>query len=79
MESTVELELATSDYTKEKWDKNFLCTFTVSLEDNQVTTKTTVNNKGKKSFDFQAALHLYDPLGGIVLLLLQVKYSIVCL
>jgi len=58
-ESTVELELAPSDYTKEMWDKDFLCTFTVSLEDDQLTTKMTVDNKGEESFDFQAALHSY--------------------
>lgn len=58
-ESTVELELAPSDYTKEMWDKDFLCTFTVSLEDDQLTTKMAVDNKGEESFDFQAALHSY--------------------
>lgn len=58
-ESTVELELAPSEYTKEIWDKDFLCTFTVSLEEDQLTTKMTVDNKGEESFDFQAALHSY--------------------
>jgi len=58
-ESTVELELAPSDYTKEIWDKNFLCTFTVTLEGDQLTTKMNVDNKGEESFDFQAALHSY--------------------
>merc|ERR1719148_138647 len=58
-ESTVELELAPSDYTKEMWDKEFLCTFTVSLGDDQLTTKMKVDNKGEESFDFQAALHSY--------------------
>lgn len=58
-DTTVELELAPSDYTKEMWDKDFLCTFTVSLEEDQLTTKMTVDNKGEESFDFQAALHSY--------------------
>lgn len=58
-DTTVELELAPSDYTKEMWDKEFLCTFTVSLEEDQLTTKMTVDNKGEESFDFQAALHSY--------------------
>jgi len=58
-DSSVELELAPSDYTKEMWDKNFLCTFTVSLEEDQLTTKMVVDNKGEESFDFQAALHSY--------------------
>jgi len=58
-DTTVELELAPSDYTKEIWDKDFLCTFTVSLEEDQLTTKMTVDNKGEESFDFQAALHSY--------------------
>merc|ERR1719148_364677 len=58
-DTSVELELAPSDYTKEMWDKDFLCTFTVSLEEDQLTTKMTVDNKGDESFDFQAALHSY--------------------
>eukprot|EP00571_Detonula_confervacea_P012218 CAMPEP_0172297410 /NCGR_PEP_ID=MMETSP1058-20130122/440_1 /TAXON_ID=83371 /ORGANISM="Detonula confervacea, Strain CCMP 353" /LENGTH=339 /DNA_ID=CAMNT_0013006561 /DNA_START=23 /DNA_END=1042 /DNA_ORIENTATION=+ len=58
-DTTVELELAPSDYTKEMWDKEFLCTFTVSLEDDKLATKMFVENKGEESFDFQAALHSY--------------------
>ena len=58
-DTSVELEMAPSDYTKEMWDKEFLCTFTVTLEDEQLTTKMNVENKGEESFDFQAALHSY--------------------
>lgn len=58
-DTSVELEMAPSDYTKEMWDKEFLCTFTVTLEDDQLTTKMNVENKGEESFDFQAALHSY--------------------
>lgn len=58
-DTSVELEMAPSDYTKEMWDKEFLCTFTVTLEDDQLTTKMNVDNKGEESFDFQAALHSY--------------------
>jgi len=58
-DTSVELEMAPSDYTKEIWDKEFLCTFTVALEDNELTTKMNVENKGEESFDFQAALHSY--------------------
>jgi len=58
-DTTVELELAPSDYTKEMWDKEFLCTFSVSLDDAQLTTKMLVDNKGEEAFDFQAALHSY--------------------
>jgi len=58
-DTSVELEMAPSDYTKEMWDKEFLCTFTVNLEDEQLSTKMLVENKGEDSFDFQAALHSY--------------------
>lgn len=58
-DTTVELEMAPSDYTKEMWDKEFLCTFTVTLEDDKLSTKMFVENKGEESFDFQAALHSY--------------------
>uniref|UniRef100_A0A7S4VS89 Glucose-6-phosphate 1-epimerase n=1 Tax=Ditylum brightwellii TaxID=49249 RepID=A0A7S4VS89_9STRA len=58
-ETSVELEMAPSDYTKEMWDKEFLCTFSVDLEADQLSTKMFVENKGEESFDFQAALHSY--------------------
>jgi glucose-6-phosphate 1-epimerase len=51
--------MAPSDYTKAIWDKEFLCTFTVSLDADQLNTKLVVENKGGDSFDFQAALHSY--------------------
>jgi glucose-6-phosphate 1-epimerase len=53
------LELAPSEYTKEMWDKEFLCTFSVALEEDQLSTKMLVENKGVEAFDFQAALHSY--------------------
>jgi glucose-6-phosphate 1-epimerase len=56
----VELEMAPSDYTKEIWDKEFLCTFSASLEAGQLKTNMLVKNVGaEESFDFQAALHSY--------------------
>lgn len=58
-DTSVELEMAPSDYTKEIWDKEFLCTFTVTLEEDQLSTKMHVENKGEEAFDFQAALHSY--------------------
>ena len=58
-DTSVELEMAPSDYTKEMWDKPFLCTFSVSLEEDQLSTKMFVENKGEEAFDFQAALHSY--------------------
>lgn len=58
-DTTVELEMAPSDYTKAMWDKEFLCTFSVALEDDKLSTKMLVENKGEESFDFQAALHSY--------------------
>ena len=51
--------MAPSDYTKEMWDKEFLCTFSVKLEADQLRTEMLVNNAGEDSFDFQAALHSY--------------------
>ena len=58
-DTTVELEMAPSDYTKEMWDKEFLCTFSVALEDDKLATKMLVENQGEEAFDFQAALHSY--------------------
>lgn len=58
-DTSVELEMAPSDYTKEMWDKEFLCTFSVDLEADQLATKMLVENKGSDAFDFQAALHSY--------------------
>ncbi|GKY99077.1 hypothetical protein MPSEU_000863400 [Mayamaea pseudoterrestris] len=58
-DTSVALEMKPSDYTKAIWDKEFVCTFTVDLEDDQLKTKMHVENKGSDSFDFQAALHSY--------------------
>lgn len=59
-DTSVELEMLPSEYTKEMWDKEFACTFSVSLEDDQLKTNMLVNNVGsEESFDFQAALHSY--------------------
>lgn len=55
----VELSLVPNDYTKEMWDKEFKCTFTVTLNDDQLDTKMNVDNNGEEAFDFQAALHSY--------------------
>eukprot|EP00546_Thalassionema_frauenfeldii_P012169 CAMPEP_0178917484 /NCGR_PEP_ID=MMETSP0786-20121207/13273_1 /TAXON_ID=186022 /ORGANISM="Thalassionema frauenfeldii, Strain CCMP 1798" /LENGTH=340 /DNA_ID=CAMNT_0020591041 /DNA_START=110 /DNA_END=1132 /DNA_ORIENTATION=+ len=56
----VVLELVPSDYTKEMWDKEFRCEFTVSINDEQLDTNMAVTNTGDEdSFDFQAALHSY--------------------
>jgi glucose-6-phosphate 1-epimerase len=59
-DTSVELSLVPNDYTKEMWDKEFKCTFTVTLEEDQLVTKMNVDNVGaEESFDFQAALHSY--------------------
>jgi len=59
-ETTVELEMLPSDYTKEMWDKEFACKFTVELEGDELKTNMSVQNTGSEdSFDFQAALHSY--------------------
>ena len=58
--TSVELELLPSDYTKEMWDKEFACRFTVELGDDELKTTMNVKNTGSEdSFDFQAALHSY--------------------
>lgn len=64
-DTAVELEMAPSDYTKEMWDKDFLCTFSVELEDAKLSTKMFVENKGEESFDFQSALHSYFAVSAI--------------
>lgn len=59
-DTAVVLELTPSDYTKAMWDKEFKCTFTVTLEEGQLVTQMLVENTGSsESFDFQAALHSY--------------------
>jgi len=58
-ETSVELQLLPNDYTKAMWDKEFKCTFTVTLTDDQLDTKMNVENCGEEAFDFQAALHSY--------------------
>jgi len=58
--TTVELEMLPSDYTKEIWDKEFACRFTVELGSDELKTNMSVKNTGsEESFDFQAALHSY--------------------
>ena len=64
-DTTVELEMAPSDYSKEMWDKEFLCTFSVDLQADQLATKMLVENKGEEAFDFQAALHSYFTVSSI--------------
>jgi len=59
-DTTVELEMLPSDYTKEIWDKEFACRFTVELGSDELKTNMSVKNTGSEdSFDFQAALHSY--------------------
>merc|ERR1712160_184701 len=58
-DTSVELEMAPSDYTKEIWDKPFRCTFTWGLGEDSLSTKMLVKNEGEEAFDFQAALHSY--------------------
>jgi len=59
-ETSVELEMLPSDYTKEMWDKEFACRFTVELGSDELKTNMSVKNTGSdESFDFQAALHSY--------------------
>lgn len=64
-ETMVELQMAPDDYTKAMWDKPFLCTFSVTLEDSNLATRMIVENKGDESFEFQAALHSYYTVSAI--------------
>ena len=58
-DTTVELLLEPNDYTRDMWDHDFLCRFTVDLKADQLDTNMSVENKGTDPFDFQAALHSY--------------------
>lgn len=59
-ETSVELEMLPSDYTKAMWDEEFACRFTVELGSGDLKTTMKVTNTGSEgSFDFQAALHSY--------------------
>jgi len=61
----VVLEMLPSDYSKDIWDKEFRCEFTVSIDDEQLSTKMLVDNTGEESWDFQAALHSYFTVSGM--------------
>ena len=58
-DTSVTMSLSPSDYTKAMWDKDFSCTYSVAIGDDELTTKFTVNNKGVDAFHFQGALHSY--------------------
>jgi len=60
------LELRPNEYTKSMWDKNFLCTFTVSITNDKLDTSMKVENVGSNdAFDIQAALHSYLSVSSI--------------
>lgn len=64
-DSSVELEMAPSDYSKDIWDKEFLCTFSATVADGELSTKMHVANTGEEAWDFQAALHSYFTVSSI--------------
>lgn len=65
-DTSVELEMLPSDYTKEMWDKEFACRFTVELGDDELKTNMSVKNTGaEEAFDFQAALHSYFTISSL--------------
>jgi len=64
-DTAVTLEMAPSDYTKEMWDKEFLCTFSVDLEADKLATRMFVENNGEEAFSFQSALHSYFTVSAI--------------
>jgi len=68
--------MAPSDYTKAMWDKNFLCTFVVTLNEDHLSTKMIVDNKNEsESFDFQAALHSYFTVSALENLEIQGSFQ----
>ena len=58
-EDSVTMTLAPNDYTKGMWDKDFACTYTVTLSDSDLSTTFSVRNNGDEAFNHQAALHSY--------------------
>lgn len=58
-DDAVTLSLTPTDYTKAIWDAAFKCTFTVTLQADQLATKMLVENTGSEPWSFQAALHSY--------------------
>jgi len=76
-DTSVTLQMAPSDYTKAIWDKNFLCNFVVTLEEDHLSTKMIVENKDTngQSFDFQAALHSYFTVSALENLVIQGSFQ----
>jgi glucose-6-phosphate 1-epimerase len=75
-DTTVTLQMAPSDFTKAIWDKPFLCTFVVTLEEDHLSTKMIVDNKDTQdSFDFQAALHSYFTVSALENLAIQGSFQ----
>jgi glucose-6-phosphate 1-epimerase len=58
-DTSVTMTLEPNDYTKAIWDQPFKCTFTVTLQADQLDTKMMVENTGTEPWSFQAALHSY--------------------
>ena len=58
-DSSVTMTLEPNEYTKAIWDQPFKCTFTVTLQSDQLDTKMMVENTGAEPWSFQAALHSY--------------------
>jgi glucose-6-phosphate 1-epimerase len=64
-DTSVELEMAPSDYTKEMWDKPFRCLFKVTVTGTSLDTEYIVENTGGADFEFQNALHSYFDISSI--------------
>ena len=58
-DTSVTMTLEPDDYTKAIWDQPFKCTFTVTLQADQLDTKMLIENTGTEPWSFQAALHSY--------------------
>lgn len=56
-DSSVTLSLKPSPYTREMWDHEFECTFTVSVEEGCLDTTMEVKNNDAEPFDFQVLTH----------------------
>lgn len=56
---SVTMTLEPNDYTKGMWDKDFSCSYTVTVADGSLDTEFKVKNNGAEAFSQQAALHSY--------------------
>ena len=64
-EDSVTFTLTPSEYSKEMWDHEFKCEYTVTLTGSALDTSFKVSNTGGAPFTFDAALHSYYDISSI--------------